>query len=130
MLWQRLKLWSYKDTVPHGTYSVDDIADLLVGEYERSPPDNPWHYVTITKAGSGRVHWKNRAPCEWDLAIDAESGELKPLAGCPYPGPHYVGMSPEIEGEGAAAELVRNDDGSVSVTVTHILFSGERYVRV
>lgn len=48
--------------------------NALLGNYERVPGCNEWHYITITKDQiNERFKWTNKANISWDLKLDLEN---------------------------------------------------------
>ena len=51
---------------------------MIVGEYEKMPARNNWHYVTITYNSLNSVYlWKNKANVEWKLYPTENENELR-----------------------------------------------------
>lgn len=51
---------------------------MIVGEYQRKPATNNWHYVTITYDSLNSVYlWENRANKKWKLYPTENEKELR-----------------------------------------------------
>lgn len=82
----------------------------VVGSYERTPIENPWHEVEIVPNGGGLL-WTNAASVSWPLH-SGDDGTLRTGPECPY-------------GE-QELELMA---GGEPPAITGIRFNGELYVR-
>ena len=57
----------------------------IVGMYERNPPLNDWHYVTITYNPENTTYtWENKANKRWPMYPTNKTDELRVGEDCPY----------------------------------------------
>lgn len=101
-LWYRIKLGSW----PERGARVEESA--VMGDWLRDPPENDWHYVTITRVRPAEYLWTNRAGVSWAL-IPGGAGLFTSGSDCPYGALTYVldAGKPELLGLGSDAELAQ-----------------------
>ncbi len=95
------------------------IADLI-GAYQRSPVQNPWHVGAIQL--SPQLEWQNLAGVDWNLQDDLAHGRLLTGPDCPYFG----------SWSGKRFELVLERDalGDLTPALRGFAFNGELYARL
>lgn len=94
--------------------------DPVPGEYQRSPPTNDWHRVTITRLDARTLAWANRAGVTWTLTASGEPVRFETGAEYPYADTPY-----------RSASVVFNDGDPYSGSVAQITGpGGEPYHRL
>jgi hypothetical protein len=96
----------------------------LEGAYERRPVENDWHRVTLKRAGTSGLQWKNAAGAQWRLELDRKRGTLTAGPNCPY----YDRNAPRRND--IAIVLGQGEDGEFIAEVDGLRWGGEIWRRI